>query len=230
MIKNLTCILFMIVVLFSQVAYAMNMSSMNNVGSAWRFPDSSIVIENAISNQGKKVIKNGKEWKANGGKTTVWESGVASFGDAGHPLYLTYDTGVAGGKTYFSDLNKTKVIIQYVAVGTDIYTVKNDSNLILYFLEATEQFMFGPHRYILCGYRQDGKFVVYFDTNDIIKNYGISNGDNKYLSFAKPVFYGNAIKIVYNVHHNKKDLTNDGELIFKWDEGAQWFSVNHVVY
>ena len=228
MIKIITCILTMILLMFSQVTFAMNMSSMNKVGEVFRLPDCGIVINIALSNHGKQLMNNGKEWKVNGGKT-VWESGIASFGNTDHPLYLTYNTGVAGGKTYFSDLNKTKRILQYVAVRTDIYTVKNDNNIVLYFLEAVEQYNWGPHRYILCGYRQDGKFVVYFDTNDIIKNYDISNGDNKYLSL-KPISNGNSIKIVYNVHHNRRDNTNDGELIFKWDESAQWFSVDHVIY
>lgn len=224
MIKIITCILTMILLMFSQAAFAMNISSINKVGEAMRLPDGGIVTDNALSNHGRKVMKNGKEWKVNGGKP-VWESGVATFGDTNHPLCLSY--GLLG--TYFSDMNKTKVISQYITVGTNIYNVKNDNNMILYFLEATEAYNWGPHRYILCGYRQDGKFVVYFDTNDIIKNYNISNGDNKYLSL-KPIFNGNSIKIVYNVHHNRRDNTNDGELIFKWDESAQWFSVDHVIY
>ena len=90
-------------------------------------------------------------------------------------------------------------------------------------------FGYGPEKaYILIGCQFDGKFVKYIDTTKITKRYYIWDR-----SGASPIFYkritvrGDAITISYMAHRSNINL---GEFRFKWDNKAQWFSVEQAVY
>lgn len=204
------------------VCSAMSLRLSGEVGRVWTFPDMAFVIENSLANYGSKSMKS-----YNNGDTVAWEKGVALFGEAGYPLSFSYGPKMI----YFSDKNNSKKVEHSVFLNASIYSVHSDVGMKLYLVEEFTAHMFGPHRYILCGYRQDGKFVIYFDTDKVIRDYGIAGGQNIYLSFDKPIFSGDLIKIAFNVHTNKySDLKKDGEFNFVWNNQAQWFSVDYVKY
>lgn len=211
----------------SNVCSAVSLRLSGEVGSIWTFPDMAFVIENSLMNYGSKPMINGREISYNNGDTIAWEKGVALFGDVEYPLSFSYSPRMI----YFSDKNHSKKVEHNVFLSASIYSVHSDAGRNLYLIEEFTAHRYGPHRYILCGYRQDGKFVIYFDTDKVISDYGIAGGQNIYLSFDKPIISGDFIKIAFNVHTNKySDLKKDGEFNFVWNNQAQWFSVDYIKY
>ena len=86
--------------------------------------------------------------------------------------------------------------------------------------------------YILLGMQSDGKWVKYFDTRDIKKKYFREATARKDIPcFVRGQSKGDTISVVYQrVNSNTKRLADEGEFRFKWDDGAQWFGIEQVVY
>lgn len=199
-------------------ALAMNMSLGKQYGGVLRMSGGNLLfIDKAISNTGTHPIFNGNKVM-----TELYQNGTATFGDPLHPLLLTYTpNGI------LSDISGTKEICR-LFIGITFFEIRNDVGVTMYLLRCEERYnISGNNRYILCGYRSDGKFVIYFDTKQIIKRYGITEG--LAMEFS-PVISGDKISLIYNVHKTKHDNQKDGELNFVWDEKAQWFSVENVTY
>ena len=93
-----------------------------------------------------------------------------------------------------------------------------------------QQFDVRGDKYVLLGRKSDGIFVKYFDTWIISETYF---GQGKRI--PPGAFYsdwyckGNTVVIEYS-KYDKMGKIKIGEFRFKWDEKAQWFSVEQVKY
>ena len=160
---------------------------------------------------------------------TYNKNGIAKFGDGNDAIWF-YQRPAATQYCYGgSSLDKTFPFLS--AYGCEFTQIKTSSRLILYMVHEWE-FDIRGEKYILLGMQSDGKWVKYFDTRDIKKKYfGESTTRNNTPCFVRWQSSGNTITVVYQrVNSNTKRLTDEGEFRFKWDDAAQWFGVEQVVY
>lgn len=96
--------------------------------------------------------------------------------------------------------------------------------------------MAGTTIYVLLGRRSDGVFVKYFDMEDInVKYFGLQKSTYGTTKGLRSPWYRNChcqddtIVIEYE-RFVGKNFCKAGEFRFKWNESAQWFGVEQVVY
>ena len=145
--------------------------------------------------------------------------GVAIFGNNHSKLYIHFKDD--RNNRYFklggeSISNTVEVNLGY----TTIYQITTDSDLLLYAVEECDP----TGDYTIVGKRVDGKFVKFISTEDIkLKYFGRIYGGNQ-LAHIKV----SEDKIIIPFGKDWRNPT--GEFVFKWDENAQWFSVDNVIY
>ena len=86
--------------------------------------------------------------------------------------------------------------------------------------------------YTLIGYNKNGDWVKYFDTDEIKKRYFGDKGSSFSRLFITDLKCNeNTIFIYYErFDPNLRKNVKVGEFRFKWDEAAQWFSVEKITY
>ena len=231
-------VMFMII---SSNCLAMTFSQPVEIGSVGGTPQGGFSIKGASYNNGTSY-KNGqldKEW----GK--LYEKGIARFGNDVDALYVHYDCSPNKNIEYwdayspkFGDKDAKRTVSLMAGEGeyVTIYKIKNTGDVTLYLLRSQGS-VAGTTIYVLLGRRSDGVFVKYFDMEDInIKYFGLQK--NKYgttKGMRNPWYkncrcQGNTITIEYERSHGRTGYVKEGEFRFKWDEKAQWFGVEHVVY
>lgn len=186
-----------------------------SIGYAHRSPWNGVFVHGASLNNGRIV----KE-KNTTSKTPYYDLGIARFGNGDDALYCRYDFPSKmefGGKDSFilsSDIGM-KII----------HKVESDSGLTLYIL--FENWYQSWHTLVI-GRNEFGKWATYIDTN---KFYGIyfprpSDYHDTIVRYNKGFYCeGDTLIIPYGSRNN-----GDGEFRFKWDDSAQWFGIEQVVY
>lgn len=154
--------------------------------------------------------------------TYSYGKGIATFGDGEDAMYVHYDmythTPVAiGGKNIKNTFNWHFII-------TNISRIRSDEGITLYAIQNT----YGPEfDYLILGRRADGIWVKYLDTREITDRYWSWNGQG-----APPTAYrnlrteGDTVIMEYR-HWSDQEK---GEFRFRWDENAQWFGIEQIVY
>lgn len=168
----------------------------------------------------------------------AYDHGVARFSDGYDALYLHYDAYKANVR------GKTVNVISYgyakfgasdekntINVGImmpEIFKITSDEGLTFYSINDSYDLP-SEFTYTLIGRRKDGVWVKYFDTNDIAKKY-FGNRQDYWLKTLS--VKGNIISIYYELYNNGnyRNTTGKGEFRFKWDDKAQWFGIEQVVY
>ena len=154
--------------------------------------------------------------------TYSYGKGIATFGDGEDAMYVHYDmythTPVAiGGKNIKNTFNWHFII-------TNISRIRSDEGITLYAIQNT----YGPEfDYLILGRRADGIWVKHLDTREITDRYWSWNGQG-----APPTAYrnlrteGDTVIMEYR-HWSDQEK---GEFRFRWDENAQWFGIEQIVY
>ena len=199
---------------FSQPVKIGSVSDHGIVGGGYQF-------EGAVSNSGTLYVdKNQKYYK----------NGTASFGRNSHLIYLHYND-----KNYYDkqsircyggkNLNNTFRFTQ--AYGCDFSQIETDIDITLYMIHEW-QFDSRGEKYTMLGRMKDGTFVKYFDTWDISERYFDGKYPHGYF-YDKWYCNGSQITIEY-AQYGKSGKIKSGEFRFKWDDAAQWFGIEQVVY
>lgn len=185
------------------------------------------LIKGAIENRGRerKIFFRGVERKS-------YEKGVAKFGnDENDVLYFHYDLLNNKYREMFGARDLTNTISLQMGEGNHIFLVKTDGGIVLYPI----YYGYGTVTYyVILGKRDDGTFVKYIDTEDIQTRY--FGAKNNYINFYNLSCKENEIVIPYEVsyiienHPLTKYNRKKGVFRFKWDDKAQWFGVEQVVY
>lgn len=162
----------------------------------------------------------------------LFSQGVVRFGNGRDALFFHYNYGTLE-KNYkdfimaFGSDNISNTV--NVSIKTaKIFQIKSDSGITFYSVndsyDLPEEFM-----YTLLGRRADGKWVKYFDTNELVKKYF---GANQSYWLKELNVSGDTIIIYYELFSrgNYKNPVGRGEFRFKWDDKAQWFSIEQVIY
>ena len=181
-------------------------------------------VENVTSNNGtfSGTYRHGK----------CYSKGVARIGSGDDALYAHYDVNKDWRHTYFGGENPKNTFPLFVTnnyQGEEIHKINSNIGITLYAIwtgfempDATDIYILGRHK--------DGKWVKYIDTENIRKTYF---GENASVGFAsKFVVKNDSVTLSYFVKESGRSfrMNAGGEFRFKWDEAAQWFSVEQIKY
>ena len=206
-------LMMFICLLFSGNCFAMQFSQPVEIGRISTVRGG-VTIVNATYNDGNYW----REFDKN--NTKSYEKGMAGFGTENDMIYVHYDLYEGfyfGGK----DKNNT---IEDSFPSYDIYKVNTNENIVIYPLVK----IYGPEfDYLIIGRYADGRFVKYIDTREITKRYFGWNGNS-----VSPIVYldiytqGDTLILPY---YHLKNIKSKGKFHFKWDNKAQWFSVEQII-
>lgn len=182
-------------------------------------------IEGASSNKGTRYDEVAKYIKDYG-----WNKGLATFGEGIDALYIHYD--YENDKMPKGTRFGGKSISNTVGIGVwhdgTITQIKGSNDRIFY---SVRFFYCTSHLHIL-GKNKDGKWVEYIDSKKISDRY--FGGKDEYklpdgVIYEEPSCQGDTIVVQYSRYKSfRKPM--EGEFRFKWNEAAQWFGVEQVIY
>ena len=180
------------------------------------------IIKNATYNDGNYYRKYRKD------NTSTYGKGLAQFGKGKDSLYIHYDV-----EHYLKVGSKTTDNVVQISTegGGTISQVNTNSGIIFYPIWHG----IVSSDCIIIGKRADGKFIKYIDTSEITKRYFGTNSKLR-VFYGDASFIKNQIIIPYTSQYLIQHLpmskfeTKKGEFRFKWDEAAQWFSVEQIKY
>ena len=217
------------VLFVAQSAFAMTFQQpvkIGGIGFPIQAPYHGYVVKGASQNDGKAYHENYK--KRNGEPLTTYTQGVARFGD----LYCKYEFG----KNFSESMSfggKNDFVLMQNGTFKEIFSIGNDAGIKLYAIYHT----YCVTDLKILGTRKDGKWVVYIDSKKISNKYFDSKDSYKLdggVSYSRePKFQGDTIIISYTCFAKStkgSKIISQGEFRFKWDEAAQWFGVEQVVY
>ena len=169
----------------------------------------------------------------------LYEKGVARFGKGSDALYFHYDAtkqvNVPNSKypeifSKFGSSDVKNTVQDVPGIPTFIWIIKTDTDMTFYMIEHGSAAGFGS-TCSLIGKNKKGTFVKYFDTYKVKDQYlgeknhrGISDEWNKFS------FRDNTIIIRYGKYGRYNAFDAIGEFRFKWDDAAQWFGIEQIVY
>ena len=168
----------------------------------------------------------------------MYEQGLARFGDGEDALYFRYDSNqkvetpnsvVPEIFSKFGSQDAKNNVQVLPGIPTTIFRIRTDSGITFYMLSHGDAAGFGTHQ-TLIGRRKDGTFVKYFETREIKKRYFDSRTASRTSDeLGKIAFEENTMIIRYG-KYDVNGFVPSGEFRFKWDDSAQWFGVERVVY
>lgn len=201
--------------LFSGNCFAMQFSQPVKIGGICVDQSSKqgVLIENASYNNGDYYTKAKKDNRSTYGK------GMARFGNGEDALYVHYNYYTDFGKFYFGGKDKQNTIVPpNVLTIYDIFRINTDKKITIYPLR---KFYSAESDYIIIGRRADNKFVKYIDTEELTKRYF---GEKNLVQYRDLFSQDNTLIMRYR-YHNENNII-EGNFYFKWDDKAQWFSVD----
>ena len=165
----------------------------------------------------------------------IYNRGFAIFGSGSDAICLYYDSGeyrpTAGkNRIYakFGDKNINNTIETGAGIPTHINLIKTDSGITFYLLLNIDESGLVGRTHTLLGKRSDGVFVKYFNTYDLKRQYF---GRARDIFFSDYRIEGDTIIIGYQRRDSANSRFVDaGEFRFKWDESAQWFGIEQVIF
>ena len=159
----------------------------------------------------------------------VYFKGTARFGDGDDALYFHYDMGMNKSPHYKFGSNDINNTLPYEnEYGATIFKINANNGHTMYFLRKVYNAPAPYKQYTLIGRRPDGKWVKYFDTELLCKQY---LGDSLNASIQNITMNGDTIVANYSrFNYRTGKVEESGEFRFKWDEAAKWFSVEKITY
>ncbi|WP_294156897.1 hypothetical protein [uncultured Selenomonas sp.] len=219
-------ILTLALLLTASDALAMTFSQPVDVGKVIDYADADYGynIVNATATDATRLSNK----KGIGGPDALfYTNGISRFGSGEDAIYFHYrgKERTYGGK----ELRDT---FPFKSLGCNFFKIETDTALTLYM--AYEWQVSGEGNSCnLLGRRSDGRWVKYFDTREITQRYfGDIRQRVKLPYYARWYVYKDSIVVVYkrNPSNRMSNFVDAGEFRFHWDDNAQWFSVEHVLY
>ena len=211
--------------LLSCNVFAIRFSQPVKLGDIAYYPVGDVEIRNALSN-------NGVVWKKNKSDSFItYKSGVAIFGNGNNVIYVHYGRKDKNSKELANYGGKeiSNTFYFMTGYGCDIMELKNDEGIEMYLLHGHGADIRGE-KYTILAKMKDGKFVQYFDTDLLRKKYlGTSKDALNYIWLSGYSCNGDTFIIHLKKGFDKNEKSY-GEFRFKWDDKAQWFGIEQVVY
>ena len=163
----------------------------------------------------------------------LYAKGIARFGNGDDALYFHYDANNGhynGMVSRFGSQDFKNTVEDFPGIPTIVWKIKTNVGKTFYLLEHGDAAGFGS-QITLIGKNEKGKFVKYFNTYKIKDTYlGEKNHRGIGDEWNKISFQDNTIIIRYGKYGSYNKFNAIGEFRFKWDEAAQWFGVEQIVY
>ncbi len=215
---------FVLSVLFvANSAFAMTFSQpvkIGEIGFPVQAPYHGYIVNGATQNDGTAYT----EKMTHDGKPIItYTQGVARFGD----LYCKYN--FEKDNCFINFGGKNNFVLNMNATFKKIFSIGNDSALKFYAI----YYNYCVTDLKILGRRADGKWVVYIDSKKLSDKY--FGGKDGYkldggVLYDVPICAGDTLIVKYRRWHWKGQSEPEGEFRFKWDDKAQWFGVDHIVY
>ena len=221
-------VLLVMILMITSSCLAMTFSQPVEIGGiAWNQVGKSgggLNFRNESKNEGSYYTKYAQNNRESYGK------GIVQWGTGENTLYVHYDayshTTKFGGK----NINNT-VTVNLLPSTNSIYKITSDAGIVIYPIWHVYN-PYGP--YTIIGRQKDGKWIKYIETNEVLKKY-IGNNNNS--SLGKIRTDNSTIIIPYEIEiyervdgRDVRKIREKGEFRFRWNDAAQWFGVEHVVY
>ena len=215
-------VIFAVMFLLSENVSAMTFSQpveIGYIGHYFQSPYEGMPISGESYNSGK--IYPEREGIGNGGTYVV---GIARFGNGSNALYCSYDCN----DDYLKFGGQNNYVVSLGRGAKKIYRIDSDEGLTLYVIDT---FRFGGIDII--GRQKNGKWFSYVDSDVLTDKY--FNGKMAYqwiggVLYGRVHVAGDTVTIPYSYQLDGGEMIEEGELRFKWDDAAQGFSIEKVVY
>ena len=243
--RKICTLLFSLVMcfLFANSVFAVGFSQLVKIGDISTDPLSGFHFDGDYHNKGIRYVSKYHKKPGDYG----YEKGTVIWGKGKDALDCDYDFAQNSAK--MSDHERTgkhvflfgtstslnRQACDFFDYGYEIYTLKRDERT--FYVIKSYGSIASATNYIFLGQQNDGKFVKYIDCDDINERY-FNRHKNEYGTTAgKYALYYNeiwidrdAIVINYQLTAPREAYKDAGKFILRWDEAAQWFSIEQVVY
>ena len=208
-------------------AFAMTFSQPVKIGEfGWSQVGGGFVFTNATENNG--------DIRTTRGNRKQYGKGTARFGNSNDSLYVHYNSyqkSFTVVKFGANDVSNT-VNFDISVLDYRIFSISNSDRGNFYLLSGGYDLLEND-RIIFLGRKSDGTWVKYFDTENLLKKYFGQQQLGYWFNGFK--VHDNAISINYRRNFDGRAMSRDyadeyGEFRFKWDDNAQWFSVEQIKY
>ena len=218
-IVKVLVVLMLVVVVMSEHCSAMKFSQPVKIGGGVVWSQiGGFMVRDATSNRGEKNY-----FRA--GKAQNFSKGIAQFGTGDTIVYEHYDYEKYGTDVLIGGEEVSNTFSIPSIENFSISRIKNDSNTKMFMIELGND-VHWEDGYVIFGKKADGRFVKYFNTYEIRNKY-FGNSD---IAFGDIIFNNDTIIIFYEQQTSPRRYTKVGEFRFKWDDAAQWFSVEQIKY
>ena len=211
------------VLFVAQSTFAMTFSQPVEIGwlgISQRQGAGGFMFKNETANNGNYYTGHDKN------NTFSYGKGIVQFESGTDAIYLHYNA-YEKNKTVLVGSNDVKNTVNIFVFNTWIYKISTDEGLSFY---AIREFYGAESDWVIIGRKKDGVWVKYIDTTNISERYFKRTKNISPVAYSVPKTQGNTIIMPYDDMSGKKYIKNAGEFRFKWDEAAQWFGVEQVVY
>ena len=223
-------VLLILLLMIAPNCFAMTFSQpvkIGGIGFPIQSPYHGFIVNGASYNNGTYYIE--KPNSINGIKEDfkTYIKGIACFGNGDNALYCDYNFNATDHNNAIKFGGNDNYIIFTESLYKTIYRIDTDEGLTIYSIVSIS----GVEQINIIGRQKDGKWVSYIDSEILTNKY--FGGKQAYKS-SDGVHYSllqvknDTIIIPYKYQLHK--VVTEGEFRFKWDDNAQWFGVEQVVY
>lgn len=221
---NKILLVFLVMIVMSmENCFAMTFSLPEKIGRIGNFdqcPYSGFIIEGASYNDGIKYIPT-RDYQYK--DKIVYVKGTARFGNGEDAIYCYYDFNKDTSEDKKKFGGKNQYVYMTDSFYRDISKIKTDEKLTLYYLDYSYKYT----HFAVIGRFAGEKWVKFFDSESLNNKYF---GRNNFPHYEKIKCEGDTLIIQYKEGYPSKNKNIIGEFRFKWDDAAQWFGIEHVVY
>ncbi len=214
--------------LVTNSAFAMKFSppvKIGEIGFPVQAPYSGFIVYSANSNTGTPY---NEEHTYKGAPLQTYKKGVATFGGGKDALFCSYDFDAEDFNDALKFGGRNNFILNRAGTFNDILKIETDKNLTLYVIY---------HNYCTSDLNiigiNNGAWQNYIDSKKISAQYFDGNDGYKMdgsVIYELPTCSGDKIIIPYHRWHWKGESETEGEIILKWNDAAQKFSIDKKNY
>lgn len=219
--------LLVMMLMVASNCFAMTFShivKIGEIGFPVQAPYHGFIVEGATKNEGVTYNENRER---NGKPLTTYINGIACFEE----FYCKYNFKAKNFSESISFGGKDNFILTQDGSYRKIFSVGNDAGLKLYAI----YYSYRVTDLKILGTQKNGKWVIYIDSKKIDDKY--FDGNNGYnggyigrVLYDVPTCAGDTLIVTYRRFNRAGISEPEGEFRFKWNEAAQWFGVEQVIY
>lgn len=229
-IKNIFLLLLGLLMITNS-GFAMAFSQIVEIGEVGfpvQAPYHGFIIRGESYNTGTPYLED-KKYSRSKETLKTYTNGIARFGVGENALYCNYNFKASDFARSIKFGGENDYAITLDGTYKEVFRIDNTEKQALYAIY---------HQYCvsdlnIIGIQKNGKWVSYINSKKISQMY--FNGKDAYkedggVIYDKPICRNGSIVIVYRRWHWKGMSDPEGEFRLKWDDKAQWFGIEQVVY